>query len=940
MSENDAKKINETPLALDVMKYAYRDTDGVLYSIDKDGKRVVAPEGTPALSAEYQKAADQTAGIMMIFKKVKHLDEKERGMFDEAMKKGADAVAGMTDKVRALVDEANARRKEAGIKIYGEDAAGIIGAVKDGAMLPVNAIAGIFETGSKIMDQFGGADLTEEQAKSIGTAYASAAQVATETGKSSIGDYLMAAIKFAVSTVCGWVNHEGDVWGLNKKDATWDGLLKDEGRDNYHERVQKSLEQLPEIGGQKTTTLGFLNRDDSVIMTKDGSIQVIDSSDASNPAPHFTGEGVETPKNPEEVKKKLKETPLKSDSERALDIVKEKMGTIANSAKDLAKNPVAATVGVAVTADIAHGVARGTMSMMVGEKSVSAMRYKYETRKGTALKAEADAVRAGGSPIKNVWGKVTGHTLPDPVRADMLDKEAAAAEAKAAPKADPFKNRVIEREALLGKNIKTFAESESILTHIHPKLGKYDIFNRGGALLGKGIGTIGSNLMTIAEKGAHKSGGAKMVYGMDAIQGGFALLQGDMHGVTENAAQIGGGWAGSKYGTAAAEAAIIRFVPGKFKPLAVAGVGLLSFFGGRKLGELGSNLISPKAEAVEASVQTAASAEFSKLDETLLAQGVNVRLVGGDQINALRTLANTPEAYTQMVAQLEQQGVISGSILTPEQKVSAVKSLQKMVQLDDTVKKEASKEQRDAEKKMAKVSAISEGAEVGFNASVVGTGIATSLRTLGPLASGASKAAAFIPGPIRTGIMAVGDVYHGVTAAGEGNTKAVAHSAGRVAGGLITAIGAGAGTGAAIGAIGGITAVPAAIIGGIVGAAGYYFGSKAGGSIADSITGYDENAPAPTTVASTTTTNPLVETHPGIAAALQNQAFVASMKSDKEVGAAIMSMDFKKLQGLAMRHGQMLAINGAKSSIGSVAAPTGSSTPVNTQAPSIPFTIS
>ena len=333
---------------------------------------------------------------------------------------------------------------------------------------------------------------------------------------------------------------------------------------------------------------------------------------------------------------------------------------------------------------------------------------------------------------------------------------------------------------------------------------------------------------------------------------------------------------------------------------------------------------------MEASVQTAAAAEFSKLDETLLAQGVNTRLVGGDQINALRTLANTPEAYAQMAAQLEQQGVIAANVLTPEQKVSAVKSLQKMVQLEDNILKEASKEQRDAEKKVAKVNALSEGVEVGFNASVVGTGIATSLRTLGPLASGASKAAAFIPGPIRTGIMAVGDVWNGGKAAMNGDRKSVAHSTGRVAGGLLTAIAASAGTGALAGSVfPGLGNLAGGIIGGLAGAAGYYFGSKAGGSIADSITGYDENAPVPTAVA--TTTKPSVEMDPGLAAAMKDPNFVASMKADKEVSVAILTGDFKKLQSLAMRHGQSLAINGAKVSVGAVSAPTGSSAPQTTQ---------
>ncbi len=890
-------------LALDVMRYAYRDADGALYSIDKDGKRIAAPAGTPELSAEYKAVADQVAAIMMVYSKVGNLGVEERSMFDQAMAKGVGAVAGITDKVKKLVGEA---QEKAQIDYPGKSIVDGAAVLKDGVMAIPNTIDGVINTAGKIFDQFGGVKLTEEQAKSIGTAYASAAQVASESDHGfDFLNGLQAILTFAVTTVCGWIDYDGDVLGFNKKGMdiglknipeSWSTIYKDEFRDEDQKRIESEMAKLPEYGSVETKDLTFLTREEGSIKGQDKQIINIEQPDRNNPAPTMDMENA--PTTPDEAKNNELENPPKGTANNVLDIVKDAAEKTVDKIK---KNPAAGVAGLIVGADIAHGVARGTMSKIVGDKSAPSKNAAKFHAESNALMDKAIKTENGTLPKR--FG--SGTHAPNPEAAQKLFEKAAVADAKATAAAA----NAASREAMFGTGGKAFAESSSFF-------GKYDIFNRGGALFGKGLGAAASTGMSALQNSTVHS--TKMLYGWDAVQGVYALfVDQDLHGFTENASQIGGGWAGAKYSAMAAA----RYLPGRFKMLAPV-AGLVGFFGGRKAGEVTNNALLPGIENQNALPPEVASAiqEMNGVATGLQAQGVNILAIKDEMAPALRTPATTPQAQADLLLQLQQCGAIPAT-MPPAEQVTALQSIQKMVQLQDQLGAAATKIEENKEKRASVMDNVLKGVGAGVNVVEVNHYLKGGKILKGLLPLAGKSVGRFIPW-VGNALSAGSDVVDGVQAFNKGDTKAGWHSTAKATGGLIGAIGVGAGAGALAGSpFFGLGAIPGAIIGGLAGLGGYYFGSKAGGAVADSFTGYDENAVAqPTsTVTTTTTTKPSVETDPAIAA-VHNADYMKAL---------VANTDFRGA-------GQRLAVGGAKVTIGAVTAPGGAPKPQTNPSVSMP----
>ncbi len=470
--------------------------------------------------------------------------------------------------------------------------------------------------------------------------------------------------------------------------------------------------------------------------------------------------------------------------------------------------------------NLVHGLSRGVMSKLVGKESIAAKNLEKLMKPVVELNEEAAKVRAGYE-TKDVFGKVTQHK-PNKKLANKLEKEAAAEYKKIATEVQELKSILQTRTDLFGKTLTKFADSKPLMSHIHPNLGKLDLINRGGAAAGKAGGwAIDKSLEKLASGNLYK---AKLAYAYDAVHGGFALIRGHTHEAMVDAGHIGGAWAASKYGAQLTDKMLTKYAlkmaPGKSK-LLVGGASLLSFLPGRKLGGAAVDATLshlPGSENTQISAELRAKLEekqvaFNTRYDSLQAMGVKPELVQTeDQISVLHHLPNDPTIQAQLLAQLQEAGIIPSTLSVAKQQ-EALEGLRELAH----IKTEAE-----------------------------------TLLTRGPQAT-ASDAAIEIATNIATGsnpaLNAAGDVIGAIDAADDGNTRNLirygTRAATGVAGSAVTlgafsAIMAGAGTGLAAGAVTGPGMIVTALAGAAAAAVGYYCYADTGEKIADmAVSAYD-----------------------------------------------------------------------------------------------------
>ena len=343
----------------DVLAYAYRDKDGKLYTLDASGDRTEAAMGARELSPQYSKVAEQTAAIIMMYNKVQALNPKERSMLSNLMNGGKEATSGVSSKVSELWGEIDKTRKESGIHLPGEQTFGAIttvgGALVDSVKAPFTILKDFISTGKNVMSQWGGAELTAQRALTVGTAYASAAQVASESHTgfklTNTFDYLMAALKFATSWVCDKFGlDKGKEWGWHK-DGDFKDFLAAEYRGGDNKRVAAEMAKFKEIGGLEEKDYSILTRG-GVMLDKNGENVAINAADSKSAAPGYANG--ETPEL-NDVKTQQKG---KNAMQRTADALgHSKFGGVAGLAMGV--NPVgfmAAGAGLSLASKVAHKI--------------------------------------------------------------------------------------------------------------------------------------------------------------------------------------------------------------------------------------------------------------------------------------------------------------------------------------------------------------------------------------------------------------------------------------------------------------------------------------------------------------------------------------------------------------------------------------------------------
>lgn len=269
----------------DVMAYAYRDTDGKLYSVDKNGDLVEA-SGAKELSPEFQKIANQTAAIAITYRRIVNMSKVDRSLLADVMD-GQKKIGDVMNK--EVTDVWNLLKKQTGFEVPGSGIVDTLSTVKAGATVPLTFASDVVRSGSQFFDALFGHDLDHKAAVAIGTAYASAAQTASESHQgfefSSIFDYAAAAAKWVVTLVCDQLGLDKEhALGWHKVDGSWDSLLAAEHRSGDNSRVAKEMTKLDRIGGVKTSELAILTTQDVKIEKKDGSEVDVNAANSDNKA--------------------------------------------------------------------------------------------------------------------------------------------------------------------------------------------------------------------------------------------------------------------------------------------------------------------------------------------------------------------------------------------------------------------------------------------------------------------------------------------------------------------------------------------------------------------------------------------------------------------------------------------------------------------------------
>lgn len=373
----------------DVMAYAYKDANGNLFSINQAGELVAAP-GVKALSPEFQMKADKMAAFVKTIAKVKELNPEDKGII-------ASILGGAKEGGKKISNEGSAVLDSLGINmdVPGKGLFDFVGNFADGLSVPVDVAKGLFTTTIDVGKEFTGSTMTQNDALAIGTAYASALQVASEERPGFFSkyclDYVMAAVKWAFSKGCDMFGIDKDhEWGWHKK-GDFKEIMNEEARERDHKRVKSEIEKLNQIGG--------MSKEELAIITTGGIVR-----DANGNAREASADGTgytdgNNANTVSEADKGMQNGEKRSLGTRIADAVKN------GDLKELPKPTsgagwLGAAAGTFVGGDAVLGAARGTTSKIVISKSQAAGHAEHWTKEANALGEKAVAAREGTLPKK------------------------------------------------------------------------------------------------------------------------------------------------------------------------------------------------------------------------------------------------------------------------------------------------------------------------------------------------------------------------------------------------------------------------------------------------------------------------------------------------------------------------------------------------------------
>jgi hypothetical protein len=404
----------------DVMAFAYRGEDGRLYSINKNGRRIPAPQGTPALDAEHQRIAEQTAALVMSYNRVLAVTPEARGLIASLLRSPQlagdhirSASAGTYAQARLAMNQLGVELPEhAADLVLGETTGGIARQITAGFSTIPTAFRDAIASGRNLFGELSSGQISRENAIAIGTAYASARQAAAADRPAEIGarqlwdgifsanifTYLGGLFSWVADKAIGILEHLPIV-GNWIKNMEWSSNLSlaehihGRARENDNDRVAREIVKLPRIGGVDTADLAPLLARGGVVRTREGEREVV-PADRTNPAPVLSG-GVQGQRNPT--------TPAEAEQQRR---EQQPTGTLLGrtaQAIDFSATyetvAQAGALGIVVGAQAIRGVAEGAArSSINGPQLRAASAEKEEAKLRTRLERVEQA-----TPNSNAW---------------------------------------------------------------------------------------------------------------------------------------------------------------------------------------------------------------------------------------------------------------------------------------------------------------------------------------------------------------------------------------------------------------------------------------------------------------------------------------------------------------------------------------------------------
>jgi len=305
-----------------VMEYAYV-KDGKYYTVNDRGNLTattlgaVLPDGTKvqAMTPEYQKMADQAAAVAMMYNKVLALEPAQRGIVARILQTRDGALDGLNAQgMEALEEMRRSSEQLLGIKVPTVNefvrqipVVGTAIRAYNGFALVPNAIGNLITAVGATLDQLGGSELSIDNARAIGIAFASGREAAAagrpldpQAGdffhglfSRYFGDYAGAGLAWLLDVALGfaemvpgigpWIQKQG--WRSNMSLAQHIEAFS-RGSDNT--ATADAMLKLPEIGHKPTTETAPLLAYGGLVRTPSGQQAIVTPADGNHSGPVLT----------------------------------------------------------------------------------------------------------------------------------------------------------------------------------------------------------------------------------------------------------------------------------------------------------------------------------------------------------------------------------------------------------------------------------------------------------------------------------------------------------------------------------------------------------------------------------------------------------------------------------------------------------------------------
>lgn len=374
------------------------------------------------LRAPYKGYADQVSALMKAYGDILAIQDpaERKGAIDKLKSwvSGQTPTREQLDQITGpLGDAARALGLGAGMDaaqgVAGAVAGGarMVGAMGNGLMLPIDFAKGILGFGSDVVNEGWNSQLSEAQAREIGTAYGSVLQAQSENRGgmfSTLGNvwaYTRAAFATAWDFVrpllakLPWV---GELFDATTPTRSFDEHLQRALIDSDVNIVRDEFAKVPEIGGLSGATLGQLLTQGGVMQNAAGQNMQIAAPTSDNPTPNAPGAPLDANGNPKVADRNIGASTADA-LRNAGNGFKQRVGArIAGI--DTPEEVAGATLGVAGTGLATHGAAAKIAERHLVKPAERATAAEQKALKDVkALEERMEAAKAGKKP--HFWSK-------------------------------------------------------------------------------------------------------------------------------------------------------------------------------------------------------------------------------------------------------------------------------------------------------------------------------------------------------------------------------------------------------------------------------------------------------------------------------------------------------------------------------------------------------